>query len=240
MTIRKTSLVIGGCTQEPVDSVRVISAPSPGHNARRIAEELSSLGPVLLLTSNIDHIAELPSRELGEAPLVAASYATHADLHRLLRHQLSGHHFDAVVMCASVADFRPVSAWTIESWDEFSEGMQTWTVREVREEKIRSDIPRLAVLFEPTEKLIRLVRSEFGFGGFLVSFKLEPDMTDDDLLRAAQTALRENGADAIVANTLSMVHSPRPSRLLVSRGTARRFEVDELPAEIRRLVAGGS
>lgn len=234
-----TSLVVGGCTREPIDSVRVISAPSSGRNARRIAEELSSLGPVLLLTSNINHVAELSSRELGEAPLVAASYATYTDLHRLLRHHLLSRHFDAVVMCASVADFRPVSAWKVEGFDESSEVAQTWTVREVCEEKIRSDVPRLAVLFEPTEKLIRLVRSEFGFGGFLVSFKLEPDMADDDLLRAAQTALRGNRADAIVANTLSMVHGPRPSRLLVSQGTARRFGVDELPAEIRRLIAEG-
>jgi phosphopantothenate-cysteine ligase len=68
--------------------------------------------------------------------------------------------------------------------------------------KIPSIHKRLFVELAPTEKLIDHIRKPWGFTGKLVKFKLQADMSDDDLLAIAKKSLAHSNADLLVANCL--------------------------------------
>src|SRR5205823_5919458 len=68
--------------------------------------------------------------------------------------------------------------------------------------KIKSDEPELWLRLVRTPKLIDLVRTEWGFRGILVKFKLEVGVSEQDLLDIAERSRRQSGAELMVANTL--------------------------------------
>src|SRR5262249_5342330 len=68
--------------------------------------------------------------------------------------------------------------------------------------KIKSDEPELWLRLVRTPKLIDLVRTEWGFRGILVKFKLEAGISDERLLDIAERSRKQSGAELMVANTL--------------------------------------
>ena len=68
--------------------------------------------------------------------------------------------------------------------------------------KVKSDEPELWLRLVRTPKLIDKTRSEWGFRGVLVKFKLEVGKTDQELLEIAERSRRQSQADLMVANTL--------------------------------------
>src|SRR5262249_30699053 len=68
--------------------------------------------------------------------------------------------------------------------------------------KIKSDEPELWLRLTRAPKLVDLVRTEWGFRGILVKFKLEVGLTDQQLLEVAERSRRQSDADLMVANTL--------------------------------------
>jgi hypothetical protein len=68
--------------------------------------------------------------------------------------------------------------------------------------KVKSDEPELWLRLLRAPKLIDLVRSDWGYHGRLVKFKLEVGVSDDTLLDVAERSRTQSGADLMVANTL--------------------------------------
>ncbi|HEV3235620.1 MAG TPA: phosphopantothenoylcysteine decarboxylase, partial [Gemmataceae bacterium] len=69
-------------------------------------------------------------------------------------------------------------------------------------DKIKSNDPELWLRLMRTPKLIDRFRTEWGFQGILVKFKLEVSVDDDRLLEVAESSRLQSGADLMVANTL--------------------------------------
>lgn len=72
---------------------------------------------------------------------------------------------------------------------------------DVKAGKIKSHHPELWLRLVPTPKLVDSVRQPWGFRGILVKFKLEVGLTDEELLRIAESSRTQSKADLMVANT---------------------------------------
>jgi phosphopantothenoylcysteine synthetase/decarboxylase len=68
--------------------------------------------------------------------------------------------------------------------------------------KVKSDAPELWLRLVRAPKLIDKVRTEWGFQGVLVKFKLEVGIGEQELLEIAERSRQHSAADLMVANTL--------------------------------------
>ena len=68
--------------------------------------------------------------------------------------------------------------------------------------KVKSGEPELWLRLTRAPKLVDRVRTDWGFRGILVKFKLEVGVGDAQLLEVAERSRRHSGADLMVANTL--------------------------------------
>ena len=119
-------------------------------------------------------------------------------------------------MTAAVADYRPVRAFSVLKREVESEaGKESWLVQDVHAGKVKSTHKEIAILGEPTEKIVDLFRTEWRFEGLLVKFKLEVGISKDELLKIGQASRIASGADYLVANTLEMVEGENAGAFLI-------------------------
>ena len=231
-------LVTAGNTREKIDAVRDWGNVFTGNTGFRIARALAEAGDVHLLTSNRAHLAELPAEPRDGRRVTGSPFTSHAELRGALAALLAAHRFDAVFMTAAVADYRPVRTYAVLDRESVAggDGVERWSVRDVQAAKVKSTHDTIAVLGERTEKLVDLFRTEWGYRGMLVKFKLEVGIDRDELVRVAQASRLASGADYLVANTLDMVEGPDAGAFLLGDGGEEWVPRDVLPARLVRLV----
>jgi phosphopantothenoylcysteine synthetase/decarboxylase len=228
-------LVTAGNTREMIDSVRDWGNVFTGNTGFSIARALSLVGEVDLLTSNGGHLAEL-AKEGGR--IVGTRFTSHRDLNGAIAGLLARHSYDAVFMTAAVADYAPAGVFAVIERREDPEhpGEEVWRVRDVHARKVTSSHKLIAVLGEPTEKLIDLFRTEWGYRGLLIKFKLEVGLGVEELLRIGENSRLASGADYLVANTLAMVAGEAAGAYLLRDGGHEWVPRGELPKRMVRLV----
>ena len=232
-------LVTAGNTRERIDDVRDWGNVFTGNTGYRIARAVAQAGEVDLVSSNLNHLAELRAQIATSNPIHGHAFTSHADLRSLLASLMSKHAYEAVFMTAAVADYRPVRVYAVVSREPAGEqGQERWVVQDVQSGKVKSTHERIAVLGEPTEKIVDLFRSAWKYGGTLVKFKLEVGLSRDELVSIAEASRKASGADYLVANTLDMVKGPAAGAYLLSDAGAELITRDELPQRMLALVTG--
>ncbi len=232
-------LVTAGNTRERIDQVRDWGNLFTGNTGLDIARSLSQHGPVDLLTSNQQHLAQLQQSQTTPHPISGFGYTTHAQLRDLLASHMTTQPYQAVFMTAAVSDYQPAGVYEIidrqpapAPGSGLEGNEQIWRVRNVQAGKVKSVYPRIAIVGEPTEKLVDLFRSRWGYRGLLFKFKLEVGLSDEQLLEVARKSRVASGADYLVANTLEMVQGCEPGAFIVSatghERVARRALADRL------------
>ena len=123
--------------------------------------------------------------------------------------ELIGEH-DVFVSAAAVSDFRPVYS----------------------EEKISSD-SEITLRLKPNPKIIRMAR-ETNPEAFIVGFKAEHGVSEEELIAAARKQIEDSVADMVVANDVSVegFGSENNRAIIVSEG------VTELPTMKKEELAG--
>jgi len=226
-------LVTAGNTREPIDRVRDWGNIFTGNTGYSIARALAPLGEVHLLTSNRAHLEEV-ARERGA--IRGSGFVSHADLRKLLGDTLRSTAFDAVFMTAAVADYTPAGAFEVAERTRNPDGTETWRVRDVAAGKVKSHYATVAWLGRRTEKLVDLFRTEWGFRGLLVKFKLEVGIDADELVRIGQVSRAASGADYLVANTLEMTRGDGAGAFLLGDGTREWLLREQLAGRLARLA----
>ncbi len=230
-------LVTAGNTREKIDEVRDWGNIFTGTTGYRIARALSEAGEVDLVTSNAQHLTELRAQLSTSNPIHGHPFTSHAELRGMLASLMSKHRYDAVFMSAAVADYRPTRVFAVLARDETdTPGQQRWLVQDVQAAKVKSSHPQIAVVGEPTEKLVDLFRTEWKHAGLLVKFKLEVGPPRDELIDLADASRKSSGADYLVANTLDMVTGPAAGAYLISDAGAEWMDRDDLPDRMLALV----
>lgn len=224
-------LVTAGNTREMIDRVRAWSNIFTGNTGLAIARELATIGEVDLFTSNAEHL-----QQGREGSINIRSFVSHADLKNLLAEAMSGENYDGVFMTAAVADYEPVGGFAVEERQKNPDGTETWRVRHQDAGKISSAHKLLAVLGKPTEKLVDLFRTDWQYRRLLVKFKLEVEISEEQLKTIAQKSRRASGGDFIVANTLDMVEGERAGAWVLGDGLAEWVERSRLAARLREIA----
>jgi phosphopantothenate-cysteine ligase/phosphopantothenoylcysteine decarboxylase/phosphopantothenate--cysteine ligase len=213
-----------------IDAVRWWSNIFTGNTGLAIAQALSHIGHVDLLTSNPAHLSQ------SSNTLHAIGFSTHNELRDLLEKKMSEEKYAAIFMTAAVADYQPAGVYAIVSKKKLDDGTQQWIVRNVQAPKVKSTHGSIAIVGETTEKLIELFRGKWNHRGLLVKFKLEVGVSPAELIEIGQASRRKSGADYLVANTLDMVSGPDAGAFLLSEHASQWIARDQLPIRMAEIA----
>lgn len=189
-------LVTAGNTHTPIDRVRVITNIFTGRTGANIAAAAFARGHhITLLTSHPD----TADRFRSEPNFRVLPYRTFGDLHRLMAELIPAGGFDAVIHSAAVSDYHCGGVYAA---DGPFDGRTLPALADVSAGKVKSSFPEVWVRLTPAPKLVDKVRSQWGFRGVLVKFKLEVGVSEAELLAIAERSRVHSHADLMSANTL--------------------------------------
>lgn len=238
-------LVTAGNTQTPLDRVRCITNIFSGRTGAGIAARAYDRGhSVALLTSHPEALNEIAStRERTASTWRVRRYRTFDDLDSAMAEEI-GLGVDAVIHAAAVSDYRAAGIFAPAPGSAFDPEKLTWSasgegpprVRDAAAGKVKSSHPELWLRLLPTPKLVDKIRSEWGFRGVLVKFKLEVGLSESELRNVAEAARLQSRADLLVANTLEgMAEWAFVGNATGYRKVSRVELADALVDEIERL-----
>jgi phosphopantothenoylcysteine synthetase/decarboxylase len=215
----KKVLVTAGSTQTQIDQVRVISNIFKGTTGTRIAQHFCQQGAqVKLLTSN-------PGLVTYGCKLKHTKYKTFAELKALMEKEITQNHYDVIIHSAAVSDYECTGVMVKDDKDSLVE-LSAAT-------KVSSQFPELFLRLKPTDKLIDLIRSPWGFQGSLIKFKLQVGMPTEELIAIAQKSREHSQADLIVANCLEW---SREYAYILSADQCSKVSRQDLAQELYRRV----
>jgi phosphopantothenoylcysteine synthetase/decarboxylase len=199
-------LVTAGNTQVLIDRVRAITNIFTGRTGASIALAAHRRGhAVTLLTSHPDTVADAAPGQRW----TLRGYQTFEDLQSLMEEAVRGGGFDAVIHSAAVSDYRADGVFSAAPGTRFRPADACWLseagaprMEDRAAGKVKSDVPELWLRLVRTPKLVDRIRTDWGFRGVLVKFKLEVGVSDEELLQIAERSRRQSNADLLVANTL--------------------------------------
>ncbi len=175
----KHVLITAGPTWVPIDKVRVITNIFGGALGSIIADEALFAGAKVTLLFG-PGAARLPKENSN---LKVVRYKYYEELLTLMENKLKKNSYDAVIHSAAVSDYTPV---------------------DVSDGKIKSGEKELIIHFKPTLKIVDIIK-KISPNVFLIKFKLEVGISDDELIKIARKSMSDSSADMIVANEFSTV-----------------------------------
>jgi phosphopantothenate---cysteine ligase (CTP) len=202
-------LVTAGNTQAPIDRVRCITNIFTGRTGTRIALAAQARGHhATLLTSHPEVVSALNRAPPANRWSVFA-YRTFHELRDLMAEKLRHGGFDALIHSAAISDYLADGIYSPAPNTHFHTQTHRWETGGGWPEmvdrsaaKVKSDEPELWLRLVRAPKLVDSVRTDWGFRGVLVKFKLQVGIADADLLRIAEASRGQSNADLMVGNTL--------------------------------------
>ena len=196
-------LVTAGNTTTPIDRVRCITNIFSGRTGTQIALTACERGhAVTLLTSHPEVVSEIRGGGHIDPALCASgswrviTYRTFDDLDARMSEFIPTGQFDAIVHAAAVSDYRLAGIYS-----QSAEGL-----KDASAGKVKSHHAELWLRLLPTPKLIDKIRTDWGFRGKLVKFKLEVGVSEAELLEVAERSRLQSRADLMAANTLEAMN----------------------------------
>src|SRR5262249_879485 len=200
-------LVTAGNTETPIDRVRVITNIFTGRTGAHIALEAYERGhEVELLTSRPQPVIDIYKKEPAGARWEIFTYRSFDDLAAILEQHVRKKEFDVIVHSAAVSDYLVAGVFSAAqgtSLDQRGRWQGEPPAFDDRSAgKVKSDAEELWLRLKRAPKLVDAFRSQWGFAGVLVKFKLEVGVDQVRLLEIAEPSRIQSGADLMVANTL--------------------------------------
>jgi phosphopantothenoylcysteine decarboxylase/phosphopantothenate--cysteine ligase len=165
-------LITAGPTLEYIDPIRIITSKSSGRMGVEIAKAAYERGANVTLVYG--HGTVTPPDKV-----TVINVETTQAMYDAVTSELSAHEYDIVIAAAAVAD---------------------WTPKTQRKEKVPTAKTRtLSVALQPTVKIVDTIKG-IREAVFLVLFKAEHNVSDDELIARAHKRMVKAKADLIVAN----------------------------------------
>ena len=174
-------VITAGATREPIDNVRYITNASTGKMGVALAEEALSRGARSVCLIHGPGV-EIPDVFRSERRIQIESIATTQEMLESVISRLSKEKSDVLISAAAPADYAPVSP--------------------VAGKISTSDNPTLNLRLTATKKIVSVAKEKFP-STFVVAFKAEHGLDNEDLARGAFEALNTSGADLVVANNVA-------------------------------------
>jgi len=167
-------LITAGPTLEHIDPVRVMTNKSSGKMGVAVAREALNRGADVALVYG-------PGTAMPPSQAKVILVETTEEMHDAVISELKSKKYDVVIAAAAAADWRPENS--------FDYKVPT------------SDVSELSVKLRPTQKIIDAIR-KINTDVFLVPFKAECDLSDEELVERGYRRLVEAEADMIVVNNV--------------------------------------
>ena len=199
----ETVLITAGPTKEPIDPVRFLSNRSSGKMGYALAADAKSRGASVILISGpvaletpvgVERISVRTAAEMREAVLAKLDVAT------------------MVVMCAAVADFRPLQA---------------------QEQKVKKSGAAMTLELEPTQDILAELGRRKG-NRLLIGFAAETE----NLHAEARRKLQAKNCDMVVANRVGLPGTGFESDTNAVSLVFASGETREIPLASKRSIAG--
>ena len=171
---KKRVLVTAGATLEYLDPIRVIANKSSGKTGVAIAEEALSRGAeVTLIYGSGTAVPPTGAKTI--------SVETSQEMYDAVVSELKSKKYNAVIAAAAVAD---------------------WAPEKKHERKISTNTEKeFMVKLKPTPKIVDVVK-KVSPDVFLVAFRAESNLSDEELIESAYSRLKKAKADLITANDI--------------------------------------
>jgi len=205
----KNILITAGATLEYIDPIRVVTNPASGKLGAAIAKEAISMGANVTLVYGHGY-AQLPSR----ARII--NVKTSDAMMEAVVEELKNSNYHIAIMTAAVSDFKPESPKDVKI--------------ETRDNK------QITITLKTTSKIVDQIK-KVSPSTFLVAFKADSDVSDDDLIKSAYDKMRECNADLIVANDIGRKGSEMGSDTSEVFIIAKNKKVRHLPIQTKQSVA---
>jgi len=171
---KRKVLITAGPTLEYIDPIRVMTNKSSGKMGVAIVEEALSRGAEVTLVYG-------PGTAVPPVGAKIVSAETSQEMYEAVVSELKSKKYDVVLAVAAVADWAPEKKY---------------------EYKVPTSIEtELTVKMRPTPKIIDAVK-KVDQDMFLVAFRAEYNLSDEELIQSAYKRLKKAKADLIVANDI--------------------------------------
>jgi phosphopantothenoylcysteine decarboxylase/phosphopantothenate--cysteine ligase len=168
----KNILITAGPTMEPIDTIRVITNQSSGKTGVLLAKEMISAGAKVTLVYGPG--TEAPPRGAKVIPV-----KTIQQMFDAVKKEMKSKKFDIAILSAAPADY---------------------TTTPVKS-KIKSNKPSLTIKLHRAPKIIDHIK-KLQKDIFLVGFKAETNITQQQLIQLARKKMQESNSDMIIANDI--------------------------------------
>lgn len=213
-------LITAGATIVPIDKVRAITNGASGYTGALIAQFFQEKGEdVTLLTSNSETAADFKGN--------IVTYRTFEDLYEIMKNKIIKGNFDVIIHSAAVSDYSCSAVCVMDDDGKLTEIDAS--------KKISSNQSELYLKLTQTPKIIDEIRG-WGFDGKLVKFKLQVDITDEELLEIARKSRTDSNANLIVANCLEWA---RDRAYIVDSEKEISIERSNLPKVLHERTCNG-
>lgn len=220
-------LISSGGTEEAIDGVRRISNSSTGRTGAVIAAWFAGCGAVVTLVRSSR--AARPESLPGASPITELTYTSYADLSKLLKKQLAGSVWDAVIHLAAVSDYS-VAEVSVDG-KPFPPGGpgKIGTGRE------------LILTLKPTAKILTSLKDWSRNKSItVIGFKLTDGADDAHAASQVRAQFGRGGVDYVVHNDLVDITSEKhPAGLWGPEGLLVKSETkEEMARGLYSLLAG--
>jgi len=205
----KNILITAGATLEHIDPIRVVTNPASGKLGAAIAKEAISMGANVTLVYGHGY-AELPNN----ARII--NVKTSDEMMEAVVKELKSSNYHIAIMSAAVSDFKPESP------------------RDTKMETRNKE--QITITLKTTSKIIDQVK-KISPSTFLVAFKADSNVSDDDLIKNAYDKMRECNADLMVANDIGRKGSEMGSDTSEVFIITKNKKVRHLPVQTKQCVA---
>ncbi|MFQ6080970.1 MAG: bifunctional phosphopantothenoylcysteine decarboxylase/phosphopantothenate--cysteine ligase CoaBC [Candidatus Bathyarchaeia archaeon] len=171
---KRKVIVTAGPTLEYIDPVRIITNKSSGKMGVAVVEEALSRGAEVTLVYGPG--TAIPPREAKKIPV-----ETSQEMYEAVVSELKSKKYDIAIAVAAVADWAP-------------EGQYEYKVPTSTE-------PELTVKLKPTPKIIDAIK-KISPDTFLVAFRAEYNLSDEELVQSAYERLKKAKANLVAANDI--------------------------------------
>lgn len=206
----KRVLITSGATRSYIDAVRYITNSSTGRLGSIIAKEF--LKNKFKITFIYGRDSLVPSEKTNN--LILREFITVSDLSDIIKKELKNNRYDIIIHLAGVSDYEP-------------ERTYKW--------KIKSDRKKLIIKLKRTSKIIEYIRS-LARSSFLVCFKLEVGISEEELIKKAYSLLIKAKADLVVANDLKKIKENKHHALIIDKNKRVIAEANTKEEISKRLV----
>jgi phosphopantothenate--cysteine ligase len=214
-------LITSGSTITPIDRVRGITNIFSGRTGFEIAKHAVYKGHKVTLLGNSIAKRWYQQTELSDDDLdrfSVVTFKTFDDLEHQMKTQLEKLGWDAVIHSAAVSDYKVDGVF--KDAETVYNFVKMAGLRGIGnpDGKISSKLDELWLRLVPTPKLVDSIR-EWGLGdGKLVKFKLEVNVSPEELFNRAGKSRADSDADLIVANRLDNFSDwAEPSMQIIDR-----------------------